>query len=302
MKTYGPMRGSILLASCALAAAWLAPRGAQACTRPQPEPDLTQGGPLDNATDVPTDVIPYYQFPIGTALDEDDVPSQFTLQTESSAEVALAPRKAHASGYELAPVEPLAANTTYLLTGRWAFGSRTVEKTIRFTTGSGPLQGASPEPSASIEHYQVTDGSISTCDPGPTGSCISFGDEAAMVEVAYIDALNQAGEAHVFVGSLMTDLTGLTVDTGHRCVRLRRRALNGTYSEPQTVCREDGALSELTSSEVRCTAAGLEGTRASSCSASAIGARVHRDGAWAACAGVLAWLAQLTRGRGARAR
>jgi hypothetical protein len=243
--------GALLVALCADA-----PK-AHACSTQLEGPDFGWGVPADNATDVPTDVILYYPISPGQATDGEDVPGTFTLTTLDGGEVALTARRAHVWGYELVPAEALAPNTAYALTGSWMVGSDTATKTLRFTTGAGPLAGAPATPDALIEHYQLTMTILSSCDPPPSGSCLSFGDPDLLVEHTYIDGFGQLHDTYLTRGSSMTNLSGIEQGTPFECVRLRTRAMNGTYSEPQMLCREDGALAQLTSPDLGCTPEGL---------------------------------------------
>jgi len=273
---------SLALASvCLVAVGAVAPR-AQACLHPAPEPDFAWGEPADNATDVPTDVIPYYRMPVFADGIEGGVPGTFTLRTMSSIEVAIVPRHAQYEVYELVPAERLDPSTTYVLTGRWTMNGTDIEKTIQFTTGSGPLEGAPAKPEASIEHYEVVGAEGTSCDPLPTGSCIPLGDPDRMVEFRHIDEFGQLGEPYLRRGAVWTDLSGLGEDTGYRCVSLRTRAMNGTYSEPQVICGDDGPVTQLGAFDVACTSTGLEGTPADTgCSVgSSLRSRSHAHGAW----------------------
>lgn len=264
---------------------------AQACLYPVPEPDLAWGEPADNATGVPTDVIPYYRMPVLAHAGEGVVPGTFTLRTTSSVEVALAPRRAQHHVYELVPAEPLDPDTTYVLTGRWTVNGKDIEDTLQFTTGSGPLEDAPAKPDASIEHYEVVGTEGTSCDPLPTGSCVAFGDPQVTVEYAHVDELDQVGEPYLERGAVWTDLSGLGQATGFKCLSLRTRAMNGTYSEPQVVCGDDGPLTQLGAFDLACTSAGLEGTPADTgCSVgSSLRSRAHTPGAWTFGI-MLAWL------------
>jgi hypothetical protein len=189
-------------------------------------------------------------------LEDDGVPGTFTLKAIDSVEVAVTPRRVHYWNYELVPAEALEPNTAYELTGSWLVDTEVVGKTIRFTTGAGPLEDAPAKPSARIEHYQLTGSEQSSCNPAPTGSCLSFGDYS-LVEYAHVDTFNQVGEPYLARSAAMTNLSGVDQGTSYECVQLRTRAMNGTYSEAQTLCRDDGELYQLTSIVPGCTVAGL---------------------------------------------
>jgi hypothetical protein len=282
---------SLALASACLIAIWAEPQGAQACLHPAPEPDFTWGEPADNATDVPTDVIPHYRMPFFADGIEGDVPGTFTLRTTSSVEVAIVARRAQEYVYELVPAERLDPSTTYVLTGRWTMNGMAIEKTIQFTTGAGPLEGSPAKPDATIEHYEVVGTSGTSCDPSATGSCVPLGDPELTVEFRHIDQFGQMGEPYLARGSVSLDLSGIGQDTGYRCVSLRSRAMNGTYSEPQVLCGDDGPVTQLGAFDVECTSTGLEGTPSDTgCSVgSSLRSRSHAHGAWILGL-MLAWL------------
>jgi hypothetical protein len=132
-----PVAGALLLAVWAGAGL---PK-AHACSSPAPAPDFGWGEPADNTQNVPTNVILYYPIPIA-ALSDDGVPGTFTLKTMAAVELAVTARRVHYWNYELVPAEELSPNTAYELTGSWLVGTEMVAKTIRFTTGAGPLEDA----------------------------------------------------------------------------------------------------------------------------------------------------------------
>lgn len=230
---------------------------AQACLTDPGEPDFGWGEPADGASGVPTDVIPYYPIPFAALMSDSGVPGTFMLKTMAGVEVTVTPRRVHYWNYELVPDEALAPDTEYELTGSWLVGTEMIAKTIHFTTGAGPLEGAPEMPAAMLEHYRIMVDAFTSCDPWPTGTCLSFGDPALMVEYTHVDELGQHDEPYLGRGSAMIDIAGIDQGTPYVCVELRTRAMNGALSEPQTLCREDGALFELTSTDVACTPDGL---------------------------------------------
>jgi hypothetical protein len=241
-----------------LAATTLQPSTAHACSTIAPLPDFDQGEPRDNATDVPTDVVLYYPMPVGPVSEGDAVPGVFALQTTDGVEVAITARRAGAWGYELVPAELLAPNTEYVLTGSWTTAnSEALEDTQRFTTGAGPLQATPPAPTATLEHYRIVQTPLSSCSPPEIGSCLSFGDPELMIEVRHIDEFDQLDTPYIVRGAMLTNLSGIDQGTSFRCVRLRTRAANGTYGDPQTLCGADASLVEVMTEEVACTSAGL---------------------------------------------
>jgi hypothetical protein len=185
-------------------------------------------------------------------------PGSFTLITEAGVETRVVTRKAHAWAFELVPVEALLPNTTYVLTARWNAPRKVVETRLRFSTGDGPLLGVPALPSAMMEHYRIAEGPTTSCSPWATGTCLSFGDPDVLVEYSHIDEFGQVDMPYLSRGAAMIDLTGIDQGTNFRCVRLRTRAMNGTYSEPQTLCGADFPLTELSfTNDVRCVSTGL---------------------------------------------
>lgn len=245
-----------LIAGVLLVAVCVMPSRADACSTTPPDPDFGWGEPSDDSTDVPTDVILYYPIPIA-ALSAEGVPGTFRLTTMDSIEVAITPRRVHYWNYELVPAEALAPNTTYELTGTWTVGTEEVAKTIRFTTGAGPLEDAPAKPDVMVEHYQLMTDVQSSCDPSPSGTCLSYGDADLFVEYAYVDGFDQVHEPYLTRGAAMIDISGIDQGTPFECVQLRTRAMNGTYSEPARLCRGAGALAQLTSPDLGCTPEGL---------------------------------------------
>jgi hypothetical protein len=288
----------LALTSACLIAIWAEPQRAEACQSEAPDPDFAWGEPADGATGVPTDVVPYYRLPTFVDRIEAEVPGTFTLRTTSSVEVALVPRHAQTYVYELVPAERLDPSTTYVLTGRWVVDGRAIEETIQFTTGAGALEAAPAKPDASIEHYEVVGKSGNSCEPSPTGSCVALGDPDRTVEYSHVDEFGQLGEPNLGRGSVWTDLSGLGQDPGYECLSLRTRAINGTYSEPQVICGDDGPVTQLGAFDVACTSSGLEGTLADTGCSVGSSLRSRAPGRSLAAAGIM--LACLLRRRRAR--
>jgi hypothetical protein len=247
-----------VVAAAVLASNTLQPSRAHACSTTAPIPDFDQGEPRDNATDVPTDVVLYYPMPVGPVSEGDAVPGVFALRTAGGIDVAITARRAGAWGYELVPAELLAPNTEYVLTGSWTTANaEALEDTQRFTTGAGPLQATPPAPTATLEHYRIVQTPLSSCSPQETGSCVSFGDPELMIEVRHIDEFDQLDMPYLVRGAMLTNLSGIEQGTSFRCVRLRTRAANGTYGDPQTLCGAEASLTEVMTENVACTSAGL---------------------------------------------
>lgn len=73
------------------------------------------------------------------------------------------------------------------------------------------------------------------------------------VETVAIDESGQSSFRALHQGSFETNLSGHEQGTEFRCVRLRMRALNGTYSEPVKACRADyGPPVEIRARAIAC--------------------------------------------------
>jgi len=234
---------------------------AGACTMPPPVPAFIEGSPLDGATGVPTDVLPFYQIPLG-AFDEQttaitDVPGRFTLVSASGDEVALAVRLVHGMFFELTPSEPLAPNTEHVLRGEWTIDTTTHVDELRFTTGSGPVVDRPRSPDAHLVHFKTTEPSVDSCElAAPQGTCVwnAHGDQ--FMELAVVSDRGEVAGSLLVRGAYAIALLGSGQQSALSCVRLRTRAANGELSAPVTVCGDQQPVRELATARVECTVQG----------------------------------------------
>lgn len=250
-----------LSALCLLAAMALPLRPAHACLRPPPPPAL-QGYPEDGSVDVPTDVILIY----GSLAEA----AALQLTSEAGKPIAFSQRKSHIDHFELVPQAPLEPRSKHTLRGRWpkAPGMPSeVELSISFTTGDGPLRQRPSPPAATMQHYTLVDAALDSCDVQRSGTCVT-NPGSTLVEHLYLDLVNPTAALEGVPGSpraslhsqslLTTNLSGINQGTPYKCVRLRTRAANATYSDPIVLCGEDALLYRLEgSAQVTCSADGL---------------------------------------------
>jgi hypothetical protein len=230
--------------------------GALACSYIAPEPSL-MGMPNDGAFDVPTDVVPYFARPVAFELFDahGNTSSQFTLVSAAGAAIPLQTKPFGSepfwNGFELVPESPLAPNTNYVLTARWIKAGTERTSELRFTTGAGPLVGVPQPPSVSLRHYH-RNGPLSSCEGSAYGTCVTVQPDV-FVETVHIDEHGQSNFKTMYQGSFETNLSRREQHTDFRCVRLRTRAINGTYSEPVEACGADyGTLVELPRHAIAC--------------------------------------------------
>jgi hypothetical protein len=218
--------------------------------------------PANGDTDVPTDVVPFY--------DSNRVPSNIKVVLTSSTTgttIRATPSTSQMWTTSFTPERALEPSTKYTLHGTWdsvgtgTGGPTSVDLSLEFTTGAGPYEGLPPPPAARIQHYQITGAAVTSCSPPQTGSCISYPDGLAVDFEPFV-AGSDAGSfspPYLFRESFLWDLSGIMQGTPDDCVRLKARAPNGKLSAPTVLCRNDGPLVMLTGSdEIRCTSQGIE--------------------------------------------
>jgi hypothetical protein len=226
-RALGTLSGSVaLVASFALA------RPALACSYPQPPPEL-RGAPSDGQQNVPTDVVPVFDMS-RLALGED--PVTFSLRTAAGDEVGFSVADVANWQRELRPRAALEPNTDYIIEAHASYGGAPVTVSLAFATGAGPLAEAPHPPSVLLQHYEFApDVAWSDCDM-PRGTCVAVG-EGALYELSHDGGV--APEAPYLInGPFATDFSGID---GIRCLSLRLRALNGTYSEPTRICLDSAS-------------------------------------------------------------
>lgn len=232
---------------------------ANACTVPVPDPSLF-GTPADGDVAIPTDVVPYYAVPI-MFIGADQIPGEFTLTSENGASISLTPKIVNQTFFELTPERKLDPTTVYVLRADWihADDGEVYQSAIRFTTGDGPLAEPPHATVARLIHYYVKDVPLDTCGQWGRGTCVLVEDDDAFIQYVYIDEFGQDQAPSGARGSFMGTDIRFMQDTNFTCVRLRTRALNGTFSEPTTLCGADYPVQEITTTnQIRCTSTGIE--------------------------------------------
>lgn len=227
------MQRSGCVAACALLA-WVAvsfaARDAHACPNAAPEIKL-DGVPADGDVDVPTDVIPYYA--ILDRVDASDALARFTITAKDGTVMLARFRVADETHYELAPDDPLQANTKYVLRAEFvatSFFNMAGSAEVHFTTGDGPVETPPEPPRARLIHYNLD--RASDCLPS-FGTCVSIGDDRTVVVMSVADEKDMLG----IVGGRGSFFSPIDLPpTFLRCAQIRARALNGTLSEPIMLC------------------------------------------------------------------
>ncbi|HKY35413.1 MAG TPA: hypothetical protein VJN18_05705 [Polyangiaceae bacterium] len=237
---------------------WFVPRSANACSILTPPPEL-DGYPSEGATDVPTDVIPFYntwslQLP-------DTLPSSVRFESSDGDIVEATAQKTHEDAISLFPETALEPLTSYTLTvvkpSVPSSGIVAQGLSLEFTTGAGPVELTPEPPAAWLQHYRFGEQSFTSCSPQRAGTCVAL-DLELPVQAEYIDEIGQALWTHLIRGPWFTNLSGIDQGANIAFVRLRLRAANGTYSEPVNLSGEGVPLVTLHGSEnIACTPAGI---------------------------------------------
>lgn len=221
------------VAACAVLA-WVAvsfaTRGARACPNAALVIKL-DGVPADGDEDVPTDVIPYYE--LVDRVEGTDALARFTITAKDGTAMLARFRAADETHYELAPDDPLRPNTQYVLRAEYvptSFFNVAGSAEVRFTTGDGPLETRPAAPHARLIHYNLD--RATDCLPS-FGTCVSIGDDRAMVVMVVADDKDMLGT----VGSRGSFFSPIDLPpTFLRCAQIRTRASNGTLSNPIMLC------------------------------------------------------------------
>src|SRR6478752_7879491 len=250
-------RGSGVGAACAaLVLGVLGTLPAAACLGVAPPPALI-GYPSDGDVEVPTDVVPFYDlsYPLSALTSAD-----FTLSSSAGDAIGLQSATAQRNILDLTLGKTLEPNTTYTLSAtlQHVEGGSDVVDTVTFTTGAGPVSGLPAPPQAFLQHYQFGQPLASSCSPWAEGTCVAVSD-ALPIEETSIDEFGQEDfTVYLHQKPWFTDLSGINQGTPFRCVKLRTRAANATYSAPLVLCGADAPLFTLRGSErIACTSQGL---------------------------------------------
>jgi hypothetical protein len=233
-------------------------------------PPALEGSPADGDTDVPTDVLPFYDANAAW-LAVDSLPAQnpsFILTSSKGDAIRATFAKSHVWTVTLTPERQLEPQTTYTLRGTWDLmgtgtgGPTSADVAILFTTGAGPYTGVPPAPAARLQHYQIKGAAVTSCSPAQTGSCVSFADGSLpMASTPFIGGADGGFPfgPYLYRRAFYTDLSGIMQGTPFDCIRLTSRAPNGKDSDPTVLCRSDGPLLMLTGSDqITCTSRGIE--------------------------------------------
>jgi hypothetical protein len=250
-------------AACMLLATVLDASRAEACSYPAPEPAWV-GYPEDGATDVPTDVIPFYDVEQTGLYVYDASTGYGSLAVElvaTSGEIIALTSVLPRVG-ELFPRAELEPRTRYVLR---PVGSEIGDGSLQlsFTTGDGPLMEAPRAPDIGVQHYTLESPAPTSCSPAPYGTCVFFSPEPAMpgsrVESTPFDSVGGFDSfPYLIERPWFFNLSGIEQGHPFDCIEARTRASNGTYSDVAVVCRDDGPRYDLYGSEqIGCTAAGL---------------------------------------------
>jgi hypothetical protein len=223
----------------------LSPKRSRACVTPAP-PNAWVGYPTHGLTEVPTDVVLYYNL-FRSGLGEASLGS-FQLTSESGDVVALTAKQTYGWSFELFAGRQLEPQTTYTLT----LAESSLDPLV-FTTGDGPVVATPEPPQASLTHYKLQ-GLLTSCDPQPTGTCVGVAAGLPVVARELGVVGNVETTLHLYTDSWRTDLTG---ENGLTCVRLWSRAPNGSLSASVDLCGDEAPQVELEPRELACTATGI---------------------------------------------
>jgi hypothetical protein len=245
------------LVACALAASFGgAARSARACSQAAPPPALS-GYPEDGATNVPTDVVPFYDVNL-SGMSDPPSGGQFVLRSAAGHEIGLSAAKPDAWRFQLTPEERLEPNTEYTLVtvlGNASAGNST-PTTVSFTTGTGVSAPPEPPTGVFLEHYRISAQSFGSCDPYPVGTCLAIPEGSVVLATpTWQGRLQEPG--YLLREPWFLNLSGIDQGTPYECLSLQSRAPNGALSAPVSLCGSDAPLRELTSKDIACTSDGL---------------------------------------------
>lgn len=253
--------GSMKISAFAgLALVLLAPPVFAGATLP-PRPSLVMY-PHDTQTGVPIDVEPLIQ---GSPLEPSDLGSvQVAVKSEHGEDVPVSVDvDSENSAIVIRPQSELAVNTTYAVTITFDVSLEQREMlTSSFTTGAGPLDAAPQPVSAVVQHWWSPAGSSE--DWAGQGTCIGLGSDD-LVEVRSTVVGDIGTEVSSFTPGFYSGAFNVNAMDGPGyappCFQLRRRALNGSFSEPTVAC---GSLSPIyvadgAQAQSACTETGMVG-------------------------------------------
>ena len=217
------------------------------------------GLPTDGQHDVPTDVVPLYDLERLNARIDYQV--SFVLRTEGGEPVAIETGELAHVAEEIHPLEALAPLTAYVLeaVAQPPEGGAPTTLTVRFTTGTAPLSEPPVAPRASLHHWRFApDVQLTTCDEPVTGTCVALSPDE-LTEVVATTSGGTLSSVAYFIAEGPRTLNLTSDESPYTCVRLRQRAMNGTYSEPTVLCGDDAETQTLAGNpSFRCTPTGIE--------------------------------------------
>jgi len=207
---------------------------------------VLRGIPAEEQTDVPTDVVPAFdaeRLGLGFVRGSNDL--TFTLRLASGDPVQLTPDE-FANGQYLVvrPARELEPNTPYVLALHVAPLSPDEDAqdlSVSFSTGAGPLDSVAQPISGSVQHWWAREGGGEDF-PGE-GTCVGIAGND-LVEARFLDPDDASGApsvsdspyAGLHVGPFLANLGDGASGYQAPCIRLRRRAINDTFSEPTVTC------------------------------------------------------------------
>jgi len=211
-----------------------------------PSPAL-RGVPAHGREDVPTDVVPALDadaLRVAGHLDDLDITLRSSSGKQTPISITLPPNHGY---FEIQPEAALEPYTAYTLTvlGELGYGAREPQElSLSFITGAGPLDSAPKPVSGVVQHWRAPHGASE--DFAGEGACIGFSvpETDELVETRFTDPgysnrpfpfSDDVGFDGLHAGTFLSDLS----DGGNYfppCVQFRRRAINGTFSEPTTTC------------------------------------------------------------------
>jgi hypothetical protein len=208
--------------------------------------------PAAGSDDVPTDVAILLDLSWANLDNSLPLPEGFATLRKPDGEVVPSSVERVAIWHaEVRPAAVLEPDTSYeLIVQMPNYDGAIVPKTARFSTGAGPLDVELEPPVAALQHWVFApDVELNSCSPGNVGTCVAL-PAGEFVEWTFLlaDRTDPQMGTYLSEGPFTTDITADTSSHPYRCLRLRRRAANGSYSEPTVLCGADAPTVELAGS------------------------------------------------------
>ncbi|MGE0785148.1 MAG: MYXO-CTERM sorting domain-containing protein [Sandaracinaceae bacterium] len=202
---------------------------------------LFAGEPVDGATDVPTDVIPWGQ---STGVDLSTVTLTVAGGADPDLTATVGPLFDSLSGSAIPFADTyfavhlsaeLRPNTAYQID--WA-SDHEQGTLMTFTTGAGPLgEAVPPPPTLTAQMFRTSGPETSSCGPADT---VCIGGGTAGLQAIFRDQITE-GVLSVGMapdGSFASTFSRLLTENDW-CAEVRARDLAGHYSDAVTVCSTD---------------------------------------------------------------